>query len=69
MNELRIVPRIALVVYFGFVGYVSLWFMELPDPTGVQMTFATLIAGLLPAVIGLYQGSIRMGHANDSSNI
>lgn len=69
MNELRIVPRIALVVYFGFVGKVSFWFMALPDPSGTQMAFATLIAGLLPAVIGLYQGSIRMGHGNDSSNI
>lgn len=61
MNELRIVPRCALVSYFVYLGYTGVWFMNLPDPSGIQMTYATLIAGLLPAMVGLYQGSITAG--------
>ena len=45
VNEWRVIPRLALMMY-GLVCYkVATWFMALPSPTVEQSAFATLIWG------------------------
>jgi len=61
INELRLIPRATLVAYLFFAGKVGLWYMALLDPSGAQMAFASLVAGLFPIVIGLYGGAIKIG--------
>lgn len=61
INELRLIPRATLLGYLYFTYEMGVWYMALPDPSGTQMAFATLIAGLFPAVIGLYGGAIKIG--------
>lgn len=45
INDLRIIPRLALGLYGVMCVHVGFWYMDLPAPTGNQTTFATAIWG------------------------
>lgn len=61
LNKLRIWPRASFLAYWVMLGYVVWWFTHLPDPSGIQMAFASLVAGLLAPVGAIYSGAMTMG--------
>jgi hypothetical protein len=50
----RLVPRAVLIGYGWIVWTVTYWFMELPDPTGTQMGFASTVWGAAGMITGWY---------------
>lgn len=61
LSRLRVIPRLNFLAYWILLGYVAVWFMGLDEPSGVQMAFAGLVAGLLPPVAAIYSGAMTMG--------
>ena len=59
VDSFRIVPRVLLFAISALVWHVVNWFMALTDPTTQQATFVTIIVGIIPAIIGLYQSTGR----------
>lgn len=59
IDAARLVPRIMLIMVGIFVWHVSGWFMGLPNPTTQHSAFVSVVAAIIPAVIGLYQSSGR----------
>ena len=60
-DKLRIIPKLAVIAWFGFTIYVGHWFMQLPDPSAVQMTFTSAVIAALATILGFYKGSIAIG--------
>lgn len=60
-DKLRIIPKIAVLAWFGFTIYVGHWFMQLPEPSAVQMTFTSAVIAALATILGFYKGSIAIG--------
>lgn len=57
LNILRIVPRTVVMLY-GYVFWdITVWFMELEDPTAQQAAFVSTIVGAGAAFFGLYVNS------------
>lgn len=57
LANLRIVPRVMVLLYGIAFWRVILWFMGLDDPTMAQATFVSTITGAGAAFFGLYVGS------------
>ena len=56
-DEWRPIPRL-LVALYGLMCYrVTEWFMQLPEPTGAQSAFVSVIIGAAAAWFGLYVNS------------
>lgn len=66
LKQLRLIPRAAVLVWFGFTIYTGVWFMALVDPTGVQVTFASAVLTALATILGFYNGSISIGQNSSS---
>jgi hypothetical protein len=61
LSRLRVIPRLNFLAYWILLTHTALWFTSLPEPSGVQMAYAGLIAGLLPPVAAIYSGAMTMG--------
>lgn len=57
INDLRIIPRLAILFYLYSCAYVGLWYMELAIPTINQTTFATSIWACGAAWFAFYVNS------------
>ena len=66
LKQLRLLPRVVVITWFAFTIYVGVWFMKLPDPTTVQMTYASGVMAALATILGFYNGSVSIG--KNSSN-
>jgi hypothetical protein len=53
-NQLRVVPRLMMLTYMWATYTVSVWFMNLPEPTTSQSTFASVVWGAGAAWFGIY---------------
>ncbi len=59
IDSYRIWPR-ALITLYGIMVYMtSIWFMQLPDPTGSQAAFISTIWGASAAWFGIYVSTGR----------
>lgn len=57
VNEWRIIPRLALLMY-GLVCYqVASWYMALPSPTLEQTTFSSTVWGAAALWFNFYVNS------------
>lgn len=50
----RIFPRLFFFMYTTLIGYASLWFMSLPDPSIAQSGLISILVGAGAAWFGLY---------------
>lgn len=57
LDRWRVVPRLLILLYSVFLGFVSMWFMGLDNPLPSQSAFVSVIAGVAPAFFGLYVNS------------
>lgn len=57
IDKLRLVPRLLVGGYAWLMVNISNWFMSLPDPTGSQSAFVSVMVGASAAVFGLYVNS------------
>lgn len=57
INELRVIPRIMVLLYGYLFFSVAQWFMALPDPSGAQAAFVSTFVGAAAAFFGLYVNS------------
>lgn len=57
VNNLRIIPRLLIILY-GYICYdTHQWFQTLQDPTTAQQMYANIIWGAAAAWFGLYVNS------------
>jgi hypothetical protein len=56
-DKWRFVPRFLVGVYGYLFYYVSMWFMDLENPTMAQAGFVSTIVGSAAAIFGLYVNS------------
>ena len=57
LDELRVIPRLLIGAYGLLFYQVSIWYMQLPDPTTAQAAFISTIVGSAAAFFGLYVSS------------
>lgn len=57
LNELRVVPRALMALYFWMVLSTQNWFFSLDDPSASQAAFASAVIGAGAAWFGLYVNS------------
>jgi len=62
LDDLRIVPRLIVLMYGLLFYQASMWFMGLTTPTGTQATFISVIVGAAGAMFGFY---VNSGKRND----
>lgn len=66
LNEWRVVPRLAVLMY-GYVCWeVAAWFMALPDPNNAQSVFVSVVWGAAAAWFNFY---VNSGNNNVKSDI
>ena len=53
LNDWRVVPRLALLIFTVFAIVVGVWFMLLVDPKASQSAFVSVVWGSAPAWFGL----------------
>lgn len=54
LDAWRVVPRVLVAMYGMMVWRTSEWFMSMPDPTGPQATFVSVVIGAAGAFFGFY---------------
>lgn len=59
IDAFRVIPRLILFLYGVFVYQIADWFMALPDPSGAQSTFVSVIVGAASIIVGVYNKSGR----------
>lgn len=58
-DAFRVVPRLLLMLYGLFIYQIAEWFMSLPDPSGAQSTFVSVVVGAASVIVGVYNKSGR----------
>ena len=59
VDQWRIFPRLFLSVYIYLLYKVTIWFMELPEPTMAQSGLVSIVVGAGAAWCGLYAGTSK----------
>ena len=59
VDQWRIFPRLFLSVYIYLLYKVTIWFMELPEPTMAQSGLVSIVVGAGAAWFGLYAGTSK----------
>lgn len=59
IDKFRLFPRLMLGGYAWLMINISNWFMALPDPTGAQSAFVSVMVGASAGIFGLYVNSGR----------
>jgi len=54
VDAFRIIPRIILIGYVYMLYSSTVWFMNLPDPSGSQSAFVATLWGAAAAITGFY---------------
>ena len=59
VDQWRIFPRLFLSVYIYLLYKVSIWFMNLPQPSFEQSGLVSIVVGAGAAWFGLYAGTSK----------
>ena len=59
VDQWRIFPRLFLSVYIYLLYKVTIWFMNLPNPTMEQSGLISVVVGAGAAWFGLYAGTSK----------
>ena len=59
VDQWRIFPRLFLSVYIYLLYKVTIWFMNLADPTMAQSGLVSIVVGAGAAWFGLYAGTSK----------
>ena len=58
-DKWRVFPRLLITLYGVAFFRTTEWFMDLPDPTGAQSAFVSIVVTAGAAWFGLYVGGPR----------
>ena len=59
VDQWRIFPRVFISTYIYLLYKVTIWFMQLPDPTMAQSGLVSIVVGAGAAWFGLYAGTSK----------
>ena len=59
VDQWRIFPRVFITTYIYLLYKVTIWFMELPEPTMAQSGLVSIVVGAGAAWFGLYAGTSK----------
>ena len=59
VDSWRIFPRVFISTYIFLLYKVTIWFMQLPDPTMAQSGLVSIVVGAGAAWFGLYAGTSK----------
>ena len=59
VDQWRIFPRVFISTYIYLLYKVTIWFMQLPDPTMAQSGLVSIVVGAGAAWFGLYSGTSK----------
>ena len=59
VDQWRIFPRVFISTYIYLLYKVTIWFMELPEPTMAQSGLVSIVVGAGAAWFGLYAGTSK----------
>ena len=59
VDQWRIFPRVFISTYIYLLYKVTIWFMQLPDPTMPQSGLVSIVVGAGAAWFGLYAGTSK----------
>ena len=59
VDQWRIFPRVFITTYIYLLYKVTIWFMDLPDPTMAQSGLVSIVVGAGAAWFGLYAGTSK----------
>ena len=57
LNKWRIIPRLAVVIFFYLLIKATFWFMGLTDPSNAQSLFISAVWGAAAAFFGFYMNT------------
>ena len=59
VDQWRIFPRVFITTYIYLLYKVTIWFMDLADPTMAQSGLVSIVVGAGAAWFGLYAGTSK----------
>ena len=59
VDQRRIFPRVFITTYIYLLYKVTIWFMDLADPTMAQSGLVSIVVGAGAAWFGLYAGTSK----------
>ena len=59
VDQWRIFPRVFITTYIYLLYKVTIWFMDLADPTMAQSGLVSIVVGAGAAWFGLYAGASK----------
>ena len=59
VDQWRIFPRVFISTYIYLLYKVTIWFMQVPDPTMAQSGLVSIVVGAGAAWFGLYAGTSK----------
>ena len=59
VDQSRIFPRVFITTYIYLLYKVTIWFMDLADPTMAQSGLVSIVVGAGAAWFGLYAGTSK----------
>lgn len=57
----KILPRFMMLMSTLMSWRCAEWFMELPDPSGAQSAFVSVVMGVMTGVFGIWMGHEHRG--------